>query len=197
MTQKNFTKNQQLIIMQRFEDQVLCPRCFQYNLYIVLSCYWLCWDTCLVPGFGKFYSTESGKFPVSTPHGRHSHMSVDIKCLSIDPFYTPILHLMTPPFLSPYSIFPFFPPLYQILHKNCTFSRALRAFWEIYKFCGNFNIKFANFGLKLHFSHWMTPIFGSPHQKRSIFWGGGSPHGMTPFFQRIIHWMLPARLSFM
>ena len=50
---------------------------------------------------------------------------------------------------------------------------------HIEKFCGNCNIKCPNFGLKLHFCTLNVPIFGSPHQKRSIFL---SPRRMTPFF---------------
>ena len=37
------------------------------------------------------------------------------------------------------------------LHTNCKFLCASHAFWEIQQFCGNFNIKFANFWMKLHF----------------------------------------------
>ena len=90
-------------------------------------------------------------------------------------------HIQGPPFfLSPHPMTPFFPLSYQILHTNCKCSRALRAFWEIYKLCRNFNINLLILARNCIFAHLMTPIFWSPHQKRShFFW---SPHGMTPFF---------------
>ena len=57
---------------------------------------------------------------------------------------------------------PFFPLSYQILHTNCKLSRASRSFWEMYKFCRNLNIKFANFDLKLHFwTHTENPPFSA------------------------------------
>ena len=72
----------------------------------------------------------------------------------------------------------FFPLLYQILHTNCTFSHASHAFSEIYKSCGNFNIKFANFGLNLHFCTLNDLHFWESTSKKM------SPHRMTPFFNQ-------------
>ena len=73
--------------------------------------------------------TSLPKPNLSTPWG-HSHMSVDIKCLSIDPlFYAD--HTPNDPLslFSPHPVTPFFPLLYQILHTNCKFLHF--AFWEI------------------------------------------------------------------
>ena len=78
-----------------------------------------------------------------------------------------IVHVNRPPFLhrSYTQWFPFFssvrtqwPPFFhlwfKLLHTNCNFLHASLIFWEnIYKFCSNFKLKFANFGLKLHFAH--------------------------------------------
>ena len=73
-------------------------------------------------------SLEEG--PISL--GEHSHMLVDIKCLSITPLFYADPTPNDPLFLfSPHPMTPFFPVLYQILHKNCKFLRALRAFFEI------------------------------------------------------------------
>ena len=91
----------------------------------------------------------------------HSHMSVDIKCLSITPVF----------YADPTPMTPFFPLLSQILHKNCKFFRASRAFWE-----------FANFALKLHFCTLNDPHFWeSTPKKPPFFW---RPHRMIPFFRR-------------
>ena len=48
-------------------------------------------------------------------------VSVDIKCLSITPFCTPILHPYPLFFLSPHPMTPLYPLSYQILHTNCKF----------------------------------------------------------------------------
>ena len=115
--------------------------------------------------------------------GGHSHMLVDIKCLSIDPLFLCWPYTQWPPFFiqsTPND--PFFPLLYQILHKNCKFLRV-RAHFEK---CNNFvailteNLQILSWNCT--FAHWMTPISGSPHQKSPhFFW---CPHRMTPFFWR-------------
>ena len=85
-----------------------------------------------------------------------------------------------PLFSSVHIQWPLFPVSYQILHTNCKFSRALRSFWEICQFCSNFNVKFANFVLKLHFCSLSDPHFWeSTSKKDQIF---RSQHRMTPLF---------------
>ena len=99
----------------------------------------------------------------------HSHMLVDIKCLSIDPpFFLNRPYTQWPPFFiqsTPND--PLFSLLYQILHKNCKFLRASRAFWEILRFCGNLNRKCANSALKLHFCTLNDPHFWEPTPKKA------------------------------
>ena len=54
--------------------------------------------------------------------GGHSHMSVDIKCLSIDPLFYADPTPNDPLFLfSPHPMTPFFNFFSQILHRNCKF----------------------------------------------------------------------------
>ena len=111
-------------------------------------------------------------------------MSVDIKCLSIGSLiFTLILNPMTPFFLSPHPMTPFFPLLYQILQTNCKFLHAWCTFWEIYQFCGNFNIKFANFGLKLHFCLLNDPKFWKSNSEKIPFFLEPTLND-PPFFQR-------------
>ena len=100
----------------------------------------------------------------------------------VPPFFTLILNPMTPFF---YSVHTQWPPLFHF---------CIKFYIEIANFCvlrAHFE-KFYNFvailteNLQiLHwnciFAHWMTPIFGSPHQKAPIFW---CPHRMTPFFRQ-------------
>ena len=128
---------------------------------------------------------------VKTQEGGHSHMSVDIKCLLTDPplFYTDLTPNDPPFFLSPHPMTPFFPLSYQFLHTNCKCLCASRAFWEIYKFCSNFNIRFAKFGLKLHFCTLNDPQFWESTSKRSHFFGAHTE--WSPFFNKILHPMPP------
>ena len=102
--------------------------------------------------------------------GGHSHMSVDIKCLSIDPLFLRRSYTNDPLFLfSPQPMTPFFPLLYQILHKIANFC-ALRAHFE--KFNDFVAILTENLQIlpwNCIFAHWMTPIFGSPNQKSPLF----------------------------
>ena len=107
-----------------------------------------------------------------------SHMSVDIKCLSIDSPFTPILHPMTPPFPQSTPNDLLFPLLYQNFHKNDANFRAL-GFWEIYQFWDNFNIKFANFGLKLNFCTLNDPHFWESTSKKIPLFGA---HTIDPLF---------------
>ena len=105
--------------------------------------------------------------PVYLWHARpweHSHMSVNMKCLSLELLFLSRSYTQSTP------NDPFFPLSYQILHTNCKFSCDLHAFREIYKFCSNFNKKNANFGLKLHLCTLNYPHFwGSTSKKIPIF----------------------------
>ena len=114
--------------------------------------------------------------------GGHFHMSVDIKCLSIDIHMSvDIKGLSIDPFFrrsytndrlylfSPQPMTPLFSLLYQILHTNCKFLRASCAFWEILTNCGDFTIKFGHFDLKLHFCTLNDPILGV-HTKGFLVW---------------------------
>ena len=136
--------------MCRFTWAFLCS--IQWNVLTSLSTY-----------AGNVFSLISMSFIACAAftHGGHSHMSADIKCLLIDPLYYADLTPNNPPFFfSPHPMTPFFSTFISILHTNCKF---LHAFWEIYQFCGNFNKKLANLGLKLHFLHTKWPPFLEVH----------------------------------
>ena len=99
------------------------------------------------------------------------------------PFFTPILHPMTPFF---YSVHTQWPPFFHFCIKfyiQIANFCALRAYFEKFNyFCGNFNRKFANFALKLHFCTLNNPHFWeSTSEKPPFVW---CPHRMTPFFRR-------------
>ena len=109
-------------------------------------------------------------------------MSVDIRCLSIDPsFFYANLTPNDPLFSSVHTqcdpLFSTFVSMFA-----CTNYKLSSRISEIYQILLYYNIHFANFGLKLHICTLNDPHFGGPHQKRSHFLG--SPYRMTPFFQR-------------
>ena len=104
-------------------------------------------------------------------HWLHSHRLVDIKCLSIYPLFWDNL---TPndPFFSfkPHPMTPFSTLVSNFTYKLqifACFACILRNLNILQQFF--INIKFANFGLKLHFCILNDPHFGSPHQKDPIF----------------------------
>ena len=78
---------------------------------------------------------------------------------------------------------PFFPLLYQILHKNCKFFELLgRILRNLTIFVATLTENLQILPWNCIFAHWMTPNFESPHQKSpNFFW---CPHRMTPFFRR-------------
>ena len=134
------------------------------------------------------------------PRG-HSHMSVDIKCLSIDPLFLYRSYTQWPgqwpPFLfSPHPLTPFFPLLYQILHENCKyfarFARILRNLTILWQFWQ----KICQFYLEIAFLHTEWPPFLGVHTKKGphfffpffFFW---CPHRMIPFFNEMLHWTPP------
>ena len=92
---------------------------------------------------------------------------VDIKCL----FYTDLKPNEPPSFLSPQYI-------------KIANSHALRAFWEIFKFCGNSNKKFANLALKLHFCTPNDTHFLGVHIKKDPIFGDYTE--WPPFFNKIL-----------
>ena len=74
----------------------------------------------------------------------HSYMSLDIKCLSIDPFLRQSYTQWPPYVLSPHPMTPFSTFVPNLTYQRKKFD-TLRAYFE--KFNGYFYIKFANFGL--------------------------------------------------
>ena len=121
--------------------------------------------------------------------GRHSHMSVDIDCLSLDPLFYANHTPNDPFFLQSTPNGPFCNKFYI---QNYKFLCALHAFCEIWKFCGNFNMKLVNYGLKLQVYTLHNPHFRSQHQKRPFkfffffffFWARTE---WRPFFNKILH----------
>ena len=59
---------------------------------------------------------------------------------------------------------------------------CVRAFWKIYKFCNDFKLKFANFGLKLNFCTLNDPHFWESTSKKIPFFL--EPTQNDPCFQR-------------
>ena len=123
--------------------------------------------------------------------GGHSHMSVDIKCLSIDPRFLRRSYTQWPPFF--YSVLtqwhPFFHFCIKFYIKIANFS-ALRAHFE--KFNDFVQIWTENLQIlpwNCIFAHRMTPIFGSPHQKSPHFFGAHTE--WPPSFDEILHWTPP------
>ena len=111
-------------------------------------------------------------------------MLVDIKCLSIDPLFYANPTPNDPFFLfSPHPTTPFFFHFCITSYIKIANFCPLRAHFEkLNDFCGNFNRKFANFALKLHFCTLNDPHFGEfTPKKPPFFW---CPHRMTPFFRR-------------
>ena len=108
---------------------------------------------------------------------------VDIKCLAIDPLFYADPTPNDPLFYSVHTQWPpFFHFCIQFYIKIANFC-ALRTHFE--KFNDFVAILTENFQILpwiCIFAHWMTPIFVSPHQKKSpFFW---CPHRMIPFFRR-------------
>ena len=133
----------------------------------------------------------SGGMLLCSAPGGHSHMSVDIKCLSIDPRFLRRSYTQWPPFF--YSVHTQWPPFFhfciKFYVKIANFS-ALRAHYE--KFNDFVAILTENLQILpwiCIFAHWMTTLFGSPHQKSPHFFAA---HTEWPaFFDEILHWMLP------
>ena len=96
------------------------------------------------------------------------------------PFFTPILHPMTPFF---YSVHTQWPPFFHFCIKfyiKIAHFCALRAHFEKFNnFCGNLNRKFANFALKLHFCTLNDPHFWESTSESPHFLGA---HTEWPLF---------------
>ena len=103
-------------------------------------------------------------------------MLMDIKCLSKDPLFYVDPTPNDPLFSTSVSNF------YIILHKNCNFF-ALHAHFQNFK--DFVAILTENLQTLCIFAHWMTPIFGSPHQKSPHFFGAHTE--WPPFFDEILH----------
>ena len=106
------------------------------------------------------------------------------------PFIMPTLHPMTPFFHSVHTQWPpFFHFCIKFYIEIANFC-ALRAHFE--KFNDFVAILTENFQILpwyCTFAHWMTPIYGSPHQKSPYFFGA---HTEWPaFFDEILHRMPP------
>ena len=94
---------------------------------------------------------------------------------------------MTPFFLNLHPMTPLFSTyVSNFTYKLQIFARFVRILRNL-QICSKFNIKFANFGLKLHFCALNDPQFGSPHRKRSHFLGAHTE--WTHFCNKILHWM--------
>ena len=97
-------------------------------------------------------------------------MSVDIKSLSIDPLILQRSYTQWPSsFFSPHPMTPFFHFCIKFYIKIANFC-ALRAHFE--KFNDFVAILTENLQIlpwNCIFAHWMTPIFGSRHQKSPLF----------------------------
>ena len=111
-------------------------------------------------------------------------MSVDIKCLSIDPRFLRRSYTQWPPFF--YSVHTRWPLFFHFCIKFnikiANFS-ALRAHFE--KFNGFVAILIENLQILLWnciFAHWMTPHFWESIPKKPLFFW--CTHRMTPFFRR-------------
>ena len=127
------SRSQAFVMIQAFFINRPLPQCSSSMSILLLRFSALNAVTTIEEGFTRstFWPIKSSTL-YPTPGGAHSHMLVDIKCLSIDPLFLRRSYTQWPPFLfSPHPMTPFFPLLYQILHKNCKFLRASRAFWEI------------------------------------------------------------------
>ena len=105
-------------------------------------------------------------------------------------FFTPILHPMTPFF---YSVHTQWPPFFHFCIKFYIKSAnlcALRAHFEkLNDFVAILKENLQILPWNCIFAHWMTPIFGSPHQKSPHFFGAHTE--WSPSFDEILHWMPP------
>ena len=106
------------------------------------------------------------------------------------PFFTPILHPMIPIFIQSTPNDPlFFHFCLKFYIKIANFS-ALRAHLKKFnKFVAILTENLQILPWNCIFAHWMTPIFGSPHQKSPHFFGAHTE--WPPFFDEILHWMPP------
>ena len=106
------------------------------------------------------------------------------------PFFTPILHPMTPFFYSVHTQWPLFSTFVPHFTWKLQIFCALRA--HFVKFNDFVAISTENLQIlpwNCIFAHWMTHIFGSPHQKSPHFFGAHTE--WPPFFDDILHRMPP------
>ena len=102
--------------------------------------------------------------------GGHSHMLVDIKCLSIDPLFyadpTPNDPLFS---FSPHPMTPFFHFCIKFYIKIANFCTLRAHFEQFYDFVAILTENLQILPWNCTLAHWMTPISGSPHQKSPYF----------------------------
>ena len=110
-------------------------------------------------------------------------MSVDIKCLSIDPFFYADPTPNDPLFYSVHTQWPpFFHFCMKFYMKIANFLRASAHFEKFNDFVAILTENLQILPWTCIFAHWITPIFGSPQQRSPhFFW---CPHQMIPFFRR-------------
>ena len=97
---------------------------------------------------------------------------------------------MTPFFYSVHTQWPpFFHFCIKFNIKIANFARFARIFEKFDDFVGILTENLQILPWNCNFAHWMTPIFGSPHQKSPHFFGAHTE--WPPFFDEILHWMPP------
>ena len=96
-------------------------------------------------------------------------------------FFTPILHPMTPFFYSLHTQWPpFFHFCIKFYIKIANLSSLSAHFEKFNNFVAILTEKLQILPWNCIFAHWMTPIFGSPHQKSPHFFGAHTE--WPPFF---------------
>ena len=141
----------------------------------------------------KRFLVVGGRKLQTRPYGGHSHMSVYIKCLSLDTLLTPILHQMTPFFVQSTPKDPVFPLLYQILHTNCKFSQPRAHFEKLYNLAAILTYNLQILAWNCIFAHWMIPFWrvhtiGAHTEWPPFFW-----RNITPNVPTFVLWQVHAR----
>ena len=106
------------------------------------------------------------------------------------PFLTPTLHPMTPLFYSVHTQWPPFSHFcIKFYIKIANFCALCPHFEKFNDFVAILTENLQILPWNCIFAHWMTPIFGSPHQKSPHFFGAHTE--WPPFFDEILHRMPP------
>ena len=105
-----------------------------------------------------------------TGGGGHSHMSVDIKCLSVDPLFLRWSYTQRPPFLfGPHPMTPFFHFCIKFYIKIANFCMLRAHFEKFNDFVAILTENLQILPCNCIFTHWMTPILGVHTKKAPIF----------------------------